>query len=351
MRVFTLNRMLLFVLLAAVGLNACSHYRDFYFVRNAGAMMPVKISGKANSSTYLILLPGGPSGDGMAYQTLFKLFKKDLETQYKLVYYDQRGAANVQGRYERKSLNLDQLGQDLYRLVRIIHDKDQNARIFLLGYSYGGTLGATYLLNPSYQSEVAGFISISGAFDRVNQQAHQQQLVEYLLKHWVKEGFIDNYEPMKTGFTCQNASDPVVCRTDSLETVTKINNRLEGLGDYNKFPVNLKTLGRLLQYAFFSQSNPIYTGIAESQNASVYGREFNQHSTLDQLEKIRVPVLLINGLYDTNVPYFEMDLVLSRLGTPMAEKSKVLLEESGHLPMLTEPKLLAQKIVDFVEKH
>lgn len=313
--------------------------------------MPVKVRGNLKSEKYIVLLPGGPSGDGLLFSELFPMFKKQLETKYKMVYYDQRGAGNCQGVYGTNTLNLSQLGEDLDRLIQSIKERNQEAKVYLLGYSFRGTLGLDYLRKPENEQQIEGFISVSGAFDRKNQKENQEKLITYLLNKWVETGEIKNYDAIKVGFNCNDAEDLEKCRLDSLKSVKQINTKLAGLKAYNQFKLNIGGAKRLLRYSFFSQSNPIQSGLTEGQNAKYYQEEFDNQLLSEQVGKIKVPILLITGRYDTNVPFFETNKVYENIGTPISEKSIVILEESGHLPMLTEPEKLSNSIITFIERH
>jgi pimeloyl-ACP methyl ester carboxylesterase len=330
---------------------SCQNYNNFYFVKNEGAIMPVKIRGNLKSQKYIVLLPGGPSGDGLIFRAVFPMFKKHLETKYKMVYYDQRGAGNCQGVYGTNTLNLSQLGEDLDKLIQSIKERDQEAKVYLLGYSFGGTLGLDYLRKPENQLPIEGFISISGAFDRKNQKENQDKLITYLLNKWMERGEIKDYNAIKLGFNCNEADDLEKCRLDSIETVKQINLKLAGLESYNQFKLTIGGVKRLLGYSFFSQSNPIQSGLSEGQNAKYYQEEFDNQLLSEQVGEIKVPILLINGRYDTNVPFFEANQVYENIGTPTGKKSIVILEESGHLPMITEPEKLSNSIITFIEMN
>lgn len=66
---------------------------------------------------------------------------------------------------------------------------------------------------------------------------------------------------------------------------------------------------------------------------------------------ISLPALFIHGRYDTNVPFFEAETAYLMIGTPLDQKRLVILEHSGHLPMITEPDRLSANIIDFIEQH
>lgn len=313
--------------------------------------MPVTVSGNPASSTFIILLPGGPAGDGQVYRRVFPVFRKALEPRYRLVYYDQRGAGNCQGRYDTATLNLRQLSDDLNRIVSVLQASYERPKIFLLGYSYGGAVGMTYLLNSDYRPNVAGFIGLAGAFDRRYQAEYRERLVAYWLRDWVKEGYIDSYESLTEGYRCADRQDPDQCRRDSVRVKERVDARLAEVATYNQFKLTPAAIGRLLGVVFFSPTNPLLSGSNENQNARYFQPEFDNLLLSDRVGAITTPILLLNGRYDTNVPVFDAQRIFGQIGTPAAVKSLVVLPESGHLPMLTEPEELARQIIGFVERQ
>jgi pimeloyl-ACP methyl ester carboxylesterase len=330
---------------------SCQRKSDFFFVGNEGAIMPVKVSGKVNSGTFLILLPGGPAGDGLVYQKVFPVFKQQLESHYAMVYYDQRGAGNCQGRYETNTLNLAQLSEDLSAVIASIRQAYTTPRIFLLAYSYGGALGITHLLKAEDRSEITGLISIAGAFDRKFQSGQQAKLIEYCLQQWQSEGSIASYKSLQAGFSCTHEANPEQCRRDSLQLQVKVQGLLQEVEQYNQFKINAGSVLRLLDFAFFSQSNPIFSGSNEALHGRYYQPEFDSLQLSEQAAELTTPILLINGRWDTNVPFFTAQEMYERIGTPVGKKKLLILEQSGHLPMLTEPMELARGIIGFVEEN
>lgn len=334
--------------LAAFILIACRSYNQFFFVKNEGVIMPVNIRGKSMSKEYIVLLPGGPSGDGLIYSKIFPEFKRQMEAHCKMVYYDQRGAGNSQGVYDTSTLNLSQLVKDLEKIILTIKERDKAASIFLLGYSYGGALGLSYLKDRSDLKDVEGFISISGAFDRRHQKENQRKLIEYLLEKWVQEGELTSYDALKNGYNCHNAENIEDCREDSISTVKQVNAKISELEIYGRFRLTGRTILGLLGYMFFSPGNPIQSGIMEGQNGQYFQKEFDSLDLRAEINGIETPILLINGRFDTNVPFFEAEEIFESIGTPAQQKKILVLEESGHLPFSTEPEVLANGILEFI---
>ena len=343
----TIVSAILFLLLC----TGCQRSSRFYFVRNQGAIMPVKIRGNVKSNKYVVLLPGGPSGDGLIYSQVFPNFTNPIEKHFKMVYYDQRGAGNCQGLYETSSLNFRQLCDNLFKVIKTIKSEDPVAQIFLLGHSFGGTLATNYLIDLYNAEDIDGYISISGAYDRKLQEQNQQRMIEYLLDKWVDEGVLTDYEALKDGFSCKESNNFAQCQIDSIETMRTVNLKLEGVEKYNRFKVSIGSVLQLLGFAFFSQSNPIQSGITEGQNGKYFREEFDNQLLSQEVGSVQIPTLLINGRYDTNVLFFEAEDVFKNLGTPLEDKKLVILEESGHLPMVTEPRNLAEEIIAFINQN
>lgn len=344
------KRLFILSLLILLLLAACRQSGPFYFVKNQGAIMPVKIRGNGHSPVFIVLLPGGPAGDGLAYSTVFPFFKNYLETEYRMVYYDQRGAGNCQGVYDTTTLNLPQLSDDLDKIVSVVRKENDHAQVFLLGYSYGGALGLAYLQDPDRAAGIAGYISVSGAHDRRDQARFQQKLIEYFVIKWREEGLL-NYEFLQDGFSCDDRPDRAQCRRDSVANRRKMEVLFEEVAAYNKFKMHPANISRLLSFAFLSQSNPVQSGMNESQNGRYYQPEFNELQLSDQIEEVKTPMLLISGRYDTNVPFFDAQAVYEGIGTKEEKKNLVILEKSGHLPMLTQPEELAASIIRFIENN
>ncbi len=315
------------------------------YVESDGALLPVMKKGKIDSNNYLIIIAGGPAGDGIMYHYVFPFFKK-LEKEYKVVYYDQRGSGNSKGSPAISTYNLQQHAVDLNKIVLGIRSEDKNAKIYLVGYSYGGSIAMKYLGSREFDRNVNGVIMISGAFDRKLQSQYQKKITIEFLEQWVDEGYINSYEYLVTGFACQPNMDN--CRNDSIETVKKVNKRFKKIGKASKYPVNLVTIKNLLNYALFAPGNPFRSARSEARNATYFQAEFDSLSLKNDL-KISCPILLMTGRLDTNVPYYDSEKLFSQVDTTIQNKELLILEKSGHLPMFTEPDLMTEAIRRFIK--
>ena len=71
----------------------------------------------------------------------------------------------------------------------------------------------------------------------------------------------------------------------------------------------------------------------------------------DKLKTITVPSLLLWGKYDFVVPPSLGEEMLEELGTPAADKSLILFEQSGHSIEGSEMDKLVEETINFIEKY
>ena len=100
-------------------------------------------------------------------------------------------------------------------------------------------------------------------------------------------------------------------------------------------------------YNFF----PAYTTDNLIITGSALIEEAVETNLLADVDAIRIPTTLLWGKYDELVPMqLGMD-AFDSLATPLADKSFVLFENSGHSPFLNEPDAFARALVDFVDRY
>jgi len=62
--------------------------------------MPAYLYGNFDSKTFIVLLHGGPGGNGLEYRS--GKYAEMLEEQFAMVYWDQRGQGNSRGNYHQE---------------------------------------------------------------------------------------------------------------------------------------------------------------------------------------------------------------------------------------------------------
>ena len=176
--------MMLLILLSILFLSSCdtqflnNEYEggDWFYLENAGAVMPVWVRGNTSSDVFVIFLHGGPGGSSL--DLAISSAYKNLHKEYAFVYFDQRGSGASQGNAKPESLTVDQFVEDLQKLVHLIRYKYNNPALFLMGHSWGGSLGTAYLLETRSQQYISGWIEINGGHNLVDGIKHSWEWVK-----------------------------------------------------------------------------------------------------------------------------------------------------------------------------
>ncbi len=338
-----------FVTLSIWSFNSCSKDQDLsnldetIYVRHKDADMPAYIHGNGSEKIFLILLHGGPGGLGLVYRGM--TIKSDIEKACAVVYFDQRGSGMSQGSYSENGISIDIMAEDVLALVNVLkHKYGKDSRFFLMGHSWGGTLGTATLLKD--QSEFKGWIEVDGAhnwagmyqeyklnFQRVaTEQIELGNNVDYWenileLVNEVAENYNQNdfFRLNIAAFEAEEklADDQVIFKTNSEDNTDII------------LQYNLIT-------AQWNRQNTL--------SILIGGQGIlNSLSYTDRLSEITIPSLVISGKHDMVVPVSFAQEAYENLGSRMKKLS--IFEQSGHVPFVNESNLFAAEVIQFINEH
>lgn len=317
------------------------------YVRHQGADMPAYIHGDASEKVFLIVLHGGPGGSGLSYRA--GTFKSQIEKECAVVYFDQRGSGMAQGRYSEEGINVDIMVEDVVALTKVIQKKyGADSRFFLLGHSWGGTLGTATLLKGNQQDIFKGWIEVDGGHD-------------------LKALYFENIDFFKTTATAQIAlGNSVEYWTEVLEKVnavdtTKYDEEDASYMNQEAYAAEEKLLADSIINEIgvdaalaalkngFLKDNPLtawWNGINTNIILSDQGI-WEELSYTNQLDKIKIPSLFLWGRYDLVIPPKMGQDAFDNIGS--AEKEIVFFEKSGHSPMDLEADKFADEVIDFIK--
>jgi len=317
-----------------------SNLNETIFVRHKNADMPAYIFGNALAKVFVITLHGGPGGVGLEFRgSAFS----EIEQQYAVVYFDQRGSGMSQGNYTEDEISLDIMAEDVLALVKVMKRKYGNdSRFFLLGHSWGGTLGTATLLKD--QSVFKGWIEVDGAnnpaglYDQYIQTftetANTQLALGNSVEFWesVLE-FVSEVDPVSNKDDMLELNSKAFDLEDQLERDGFLNSPVEGvnlINDYN-----------------------ILTAIWNSGKiASILVDEQCLFQTTDftsRLPQITIPSLFISGEYDMIVPKISAETAFENIGSNI--KELLIFEQSGHAPLASEPQRFADEVLRFIDQN
>ena len=161
--------LLSFVLL----LNYCSlspelKDRKLYYVQIGDAYLPVYSIG-ADTEKVILFVHGGPGLSSVFYYHM--PFFQELAKNYKMFFWDQRGAGGSRGHSDKKSITINQFVKDMDVVYNSIKAKQPNAKIYVMGHSYGGMVGGAYVSKHNNKVEASMFIEPAFNPGQINQIA------------------------------------------------------------------------------------------------------------------------------------------------------------------------------------
>lgn len=310
------------------------------FVRHKNADMPAYIHGNGSEKVFLIILHGGPGGFGLQYRV--NTIETEIEKNNAVVYFDQRGSGNSQGKYSEEDLSVDLMAEDVLALTKVIKAKyGDDSKLFLMGHSWGGTLGPAALLKN--QEDFSGWIDVDGAHDpkgmydeyktTLNKIANEQIAVENSIDYW--KSIIDLVQNTGPNYSVEDffkLNRATLEGEEKLKTDRIIN---VSEGSFNIFTYNLLRVGW--------NANKIINILAVKKGL------FEKVSFTDRLSEITIPSIVLWGKHDLVVPTVYAQEAFDNLGS--SDKEIFIFEKSAHNPMFTEPDLFAEKVIEFINSH
>lgn len=324
---------------------------EAFYLRHAGADMPVVVEGNTASGTFIVMLHGGPGSNAMIYNDALTTFSDPLEAEFAMVYWDQRGSGNAKGVYGRDQATVAAYIEDLARLIDLLrHRYGAESRLFLMGHSWGGMLSAGYLADSTRAAGIAGWINIDGvhSFPRIAETA-PAMLIATGEAQIAEDQEADSWQAIVD--YCRDLGPAPL----ALEEILQINRygyeaeqllttaEVLGQGEVE--------IGDVLRFYFGSRHNFATAFFNQLMTAREMTPEVVETNFVEALPGIRVPALLIWGRYDHVVPLAVGEEAYNQLGTPAADKELRVMETSGHSPMVHEPVATQTAIREFVARY
>ena len=316
---------------------------DTFYLENMGASMRVTVQGNTLSHVFLILVHGGPGQSSYFYESDYLC--QNLENNMAVVYWDQRNAGASQGNANGNNLTLQQMTDDLKKLVQLIKGRyGENSSMFILGHSFGGLLTSSFMTTGSNQSMVRGWIVIDGSHNyRMNDSltreklllnAKEQIILNKNLSFW--NGIVGYCNAHTGNFTFEESLELESYAEDAEAQIAETENF--DIMDWiksNAIAEQVPITSVLVNYLYSSQSD---------LNKQLHDAEFSS-----SLYKVTIPTLLLYGQYDFICPSELGDDILNRISSK--EKELIISPISGHNLMYQDPILFCKKVNEFIKLY
>ena len=308
------------------------------YLRHRQADMPAYVHGNASEKVFLVYLHGGPGGLGL--EARINTMITEVEENNAVVYFDQRGSGNSQGNYSEEDVSIDAMAEDVLALIKVLRARyGDDAKFFLMGASWGGTLGPATLLKE--QAPFLGWIDVAGAHspkDLYNEyqiilpeKANEQIALGNSIPHW--EGVLELVQNVGPSYSEEDFSklNPKAHESEKVLAQDMVINE----------PQLLDEEGNAINFAV---RNNLQTPIILAQKGL-----WRDASFTDRLSEITIPSLVLWGAHDLVVPTRFAQEAYDHLGS--THKELFIFERTGHSPLESEPDLFAEKVIGFINEY
>jgi pimeloyl-ACP methyl ester carboxylesterase len=316
---------------------------EVFYVENAGASMRVLVQGNTSSKIFVLVIHGGPGVSSYFYDTNY--IGKNLGDKCAMVYWDQRNAGASQGNINSNKLHLDQMVDDLGKVIEVLKYRyGQDMKLFLLGHSFGGLLLADFITRPGFQNMISGLIDVDGSHNyplndtltrqrllaegqyQVAQKKHVrewQPIIDYCLSHTGNFNFEESQQLEQYANEAENYVDSI----NHVSIVTEVTRYTIP----DKYP-----LTAILSNLLYSED-------------SNFNKELAVANFSPSLKIVTVPVLVLWGKYDFICPISLGEDFYNRISS--TDKRMSVSPRSGHNMILQDKKFFCNEVASFILTH
>lgn len=280
-------------------------------VQIGGIRQHLLIRGNSLSNPVVLFVHGGP---GMPSMYLAHSFESELERDFVVVQWDQRGAGkSYDPNIPLASMNVNQFIADTREVTLYLEARFHQPKIFLIGHSWGSYLGVLTVLK--YPELFRAYIGVGQIADSAAEPAIQDKFIVDSLTRQGNQSAVAAY-----------LRDPVAMRETYL---FQFHAELFGATDFTPL---LFTGLTAPEYTIFDalnvQKGPHFAAANMLYNA-ISG------SLMDAASQIAIPVYFFLGRHDYTTPTSLAVTYFDRLVAP--SKSLVWFDQSAHFAFFEEP--------------
>jgi pimeloyl-ACP methyl ester carboxylesterase len=263
-----------------------------------------------------------------------------------MVYWDQRGIGESLGKIEFEHLNRLQYLEDLEKLIELLKYRYGNdIELFLMGHSWGGVLGQSYLVKHSDEEIIKGWIEI-GSFHSVKEMKKfgKERLIMIANEQIQKGKSIEKWKNYieKANQYCADCSNSYKDLVNFFHLTIPAEEQADKDGE-------LKSgIDASISYMLY-RIESIFDDEVTIEDSVI--SDYADFDITNELYKITVPSLFIFGKYDIHLPIELAYQAKEKYGTPAEDFYIKEFLYSDHSPMSCEPELFQECIIKFVNRY
>ncbi|MEL6141553.1 MAG: alpha/beta hydrolase [Bacteroidota bacterium] len=278
----------------------------------------VEILGQSEKNPVLLFIHGGP---GWPQTPQFRYYNLDIAKDFTVVLWEQRGAGqSYLNNPQPENLSLAQIVSDGHELTQWLQKKFRTKKIYLAGYSWGSIVGT--ILADKYPDDYLAYIGIAQLINMDKGMA--------LSRNWL------TVQAKRAGKRqLQRSIDSLRNPANYPDQLSRFYRQYQLLNEFNGAIFNklseARTQRAMNKYSDYQGYDwlEVWSASASALQEDMFGINLSKVDSLD------VPVYLLQGRHDWNIPSVLAAEWLDKLSAPT--KQLVWFEKSGHGPLEEEP--------------
>jgi pimeloyl-ACP methyl ester carboxylesterase len=306
-------------------------------IQLGGMKQWISIRGTDIHNPVLLFLHGGP---GSANLAKLRIQVPELERQFVVVNWDQRGAGkSYSPGFDISTLSLKQYVSDAHELVGILRQRFNVEKIYLMGFSWGTVIGLS--LADQYPDDFLAYISVS---QEVDFKAGEKASLEYVRQTALTIG---NTQAM----TELSSVDPSYASPGAFaQLMTERKWLLQFGGVYHHANSYSHEAWMMLKAPEYSLVEFAFWPMGSSNSLKWMWPKLMNINFFEQIPVVRCPFYFFVGRYDYNTPSQLTETYYQKVEAP-AGKHLIWFENSAHDLFFDEPRKVVKEIVRISEKN
>jgi pimeloyl-ACP methyl ester carboxylesterase len=305
-----------------------NHIHHFEMVKIGGVRQALLINGDRADNPVLVFLHGGPGFPMLPFEPFMESMRR-LESQYTIVYWEQRGTGKSFSRnLDRKTMNIEQFVSDTREVVDYVREFLNVEKVYLWGHSWGSNVGAIYA--SRYPETLHAYISTGQSVD-----PFQNEILAY---EFVKNRAIKDNNRRALRQLSRIDTVPENYSLQNALTIRKWVYRYGGIvyETRNARPyVDLREIRTILTTPVYSLGVRLNLLLNPYFSAEELWEDLMETNLFEQAPEIEVPVFFLVGRHDIIVSHYLANKYFQELSAPQGKKL-IWFEESAHRPFSEE---------------
>jgi pimeloyl-ACP methyl ester carboxylesterase len=298
------------------------------------------IKGKNSNAPVLLFLHGGP---GMPEYGLTKKYPTDLENNFIVCWWEQRGAGlSFNKNISPEHLTVENIILDTIEVTNYLCERFNREKIYLMGHSWGSFIGLKVVeKNPEL------FYAYIGVAQIAYQLQSEKAAYEYMLERYKNSNNIRMVKKMEK-FDVPNST------TIPLDYAEFRDKPMHELGIGTMHIMKSVITGIFLpimqnnEYTFFERIN-IWKAKSVCLNKTNLWETMITTDLTSEILSIEIPVYFMHGIYDYTANYSLAKEYYKLLESPL--KGFYTFENSAHSPIFEEPERVVKILLEDVLKE